>query len=141
MRYLLDTNICIYLIKKKPLQVLEKLRTLAIVDVGISAVTLAELEFGVAKSSRPQQNNEALQTFVVPLEILPFDDRAACSYGEIRAYLEKKGQPIGSLESDPQSIIEGMLIAAHASSLSLTLVTNNLREFKKVPGLNVESWV
>jgi len=132
MRYLLDTNICIYLIKKKPLQVLEKLRTLAIVDVGISAVTLAELEFGVAKSSRPQQNNEALQTFVVPLEILPFDDRAACSYGEIRAYLEKKGQPIGSLD---------MLIAAHASSLSLTLVTNNLREFKKVPGLNVESWV
>ena len=132
MRYLLDTNICIYLIKKKPLQVLEKLRTLAIVDVGISAVTLAELEFGVAKSSRPQQNNEALQTFVVPLEILPFDDRAACSYGEIRAYLEKKGQPIGSLD---------MLIAAHASSLSLTLVTNNLREFKKVPGLDVESWV
>lgn len=132
MRYLLDTNICIYLIKKKPLQVLERLRTLAITDVGISAITLAELEFGVAKSSRPQQNNEALQTFVVPLEILPFDDRAACSYGEIRAYLEKKGQPIGSLD---------MLIAAHASSLSLTLVTNNLREFKKVPGLNVESWV
>ena len=132
MRYLLDTNICIYLIKKKPLQVLEKLRTLAIADVGISAITLAELEFGVAKSSRPPQNNEALQTFVVPLEILPFDDRAACSYGEIRAYLEKKGQPIGSLD---------MLIAAHASSLSLTLVTNNLREFKKVPGLNVESWV
>lgn len=132
MRYLLDTNICIYLIKKKPLQVLEKLRALAIADVGISAITLAELEFGVAKSSRPQQNNEALQTFVVPLEILPFDDRAACSYGEIRACLEKKGQPIGSLD---------MLIAAHASSLSLTLVTNNLREFKKVPGLNVESWV
>lgn len=132
MRYLLDTNICIYLIKKKPLQVLKKLRTLAIADVGISAITLAELEFGVDKSSRPQQNNEALQTFVVPLEILPFDDRAACRYGEIRAYLEKKGQPIGSLD---------MLIAAHASSLSLTLVTNNLREFKKVPELNVESWV
>lgn len=132
MRYLLDTNICIYLIKRKPLQVLEKLRTLAIADVGISAITLAELEFGVAKSSRLQQNNEALQAFVAPLEILPFDDRAACRYGEIRAHLEKKGQPIGSLD---------MLIAAHASSLSLTLVTNNLREFKKIPGLNVESWV
>ncbi len=132
MRYLLDTNICIYLIKKKPLKVLEKLRTLAIADVGISAITLAELEFGVAKSSKPQQNNEALQSFVAPLEILPFDDRAACRYGEIRAYLEKKGQPIGSLD---------MLIAAHSSSLALTLVTNNLREFKKVPGLTVESWV
>lgn len=132
MRYLLDTNICIYLIKRKPLQVLEKLRTLAIADVGISAITLAELEFGVAKSSRLQQNNEALQAFVAPLEILPFDDRAACRYGEIRAHLKKKGQPIGSLD---------MLIAAHASSLALTLVTNNLREFKKIPGLNVESWV
>ncbi|MHB1184164.1 MAG: type II toxin-antitoxin system tRNA(fMet)-specific endonuclease VapC [Desulfobulbia bacterium] len=132
MRYLLDTNICIYLIKKKPLQVLEKLRALAIADVGISAITLAELEFGVAKSSRTQQNNEALQAFVAPLEILPFDDRAACRYGEIRACLEKKGQPIGSLD---------MFIAAHASILSLTLVTNNLREFKKVPGLDVESWV
>ena len=132
MRYLLDTNICIYLIKKKPLKVLEKLRTLAIADVGISAITLAELEFGVAKSSKPQQNNEALQSFVAPLEILPFDDRAACRYGEIRAHLEKKGQPIGSLD---------MLIAAHASSLALTLVTNNLREFKKVPGLTAESWV
>lgn len=132
MRYLLDTNICIYLIKKKPLQVLEKLRTLAISDVGISAITLAELEFGVAKSSRPQQNNEALQAFVAPLEILPFDDRAACRYGEIRAYLEQQGQPIGSLD---------MLIAAHAGSLSLTLVTNNLREFEKVPGLALESWV
>lgn len=131
MRYLLDTNICIYLIKKKPLKVLEKLRTLAIAEVGISAITLAELEFGVAKSSRAQQNNEALQAFVAPLEILPFDDRAACRYGEIRAHLEKKGQPIGSLD---------MLIAAHASSLSLTLVTNNLREFKKVPGLTVEGW-
>lgn len=132
MRYLLDTNICIYLIKKKPLQVLERLRTLAIAEVGISAITLAELEFGVAKSSRSEQNTEALQAFVAPLEILPFDDRAACRYGTIRAYLESQGQPIGSLD---------MLIAAHASSLSLTLVTNNLREFQKVPGLSVENWV
>ena len=132
MRYLLDTNICIYLIKKKPLQVLERLRTLAIAEVGISAITLAELEFGVAKSSRPEQNTEALQAFVAPLEILPFDDRAACRYGAIRAYLESQGQPIGSLD---------MLIAAHADSLSLTLVTNNLREFRKVPRLSVESWV
>lgn len=99
--------------------------------MGVSAITLAELEFGVAKSSRPQQNNEALQAFVAPLEILPFDDRAACRHGEIRACLEQQGQPIGSLD---------MLIAAHAGSLSLTLVTNNFREFEKVPGLALENW-
>ncbi|MDH4320994.1 MAG: type II toxin-antitoxin system VapC family toxin [Desulfobulbaceae bacterium] len=132
MRYMLDTNICIYLIKQKPLSVLNKLRAIAISDVVISAITLAELEYGVAKSSRPSQNNDALQEFVAPLEIMPFDDAAACRYGEIRDYLEKEGKVIGSMD---------MLIAAHAGSLNYTLVSNNLREFERVPGLLLANWV
>jgi tRNA(fMet)-specific endonuclease VapC len=100
--------------------------------VASSSITLAELEYGVAKSSQPQQNSEALHAFVAPLEILPFDDRAACRYGEIRAFLEGKGKVIGAMD---------MLIAAHAGSLGLTLATNNLREFQRVPGLEVENWV
>lgn len=132
MRYMLDTNICIYLIKRKPLVVVQKLRSLAISDVAISSITLAELEYGVAKSSRPEQNTEALQGFLAPLEILPFDDGAACRYGEIRAYLEKEGKVIGGMD---------MLIAAHADSLGCTLVSNNLREFERVPGLLLENWL
>ena len=132
MRYMLDTNICIYLIKKKPRRVLEKLKKLAVSDVAVSAVTLAELEYGVAKSSRQEQNSEALNAFVAPLEIISFDDRAACRYGEIRAHLERQGKVIGGLD---------MLIAAHASSLALTLVTNNIREFERIPGLELENWV
>lgn len=131
MRYMLDTNICIYLIKRKPLTVLERLRSHAISDVVISSITLAELEYGIAKSSRPEQNTEALQGFLAPLEILSFDDAAACRYGEIRAYLEGKGKVIGSMD---------MLIAAHAGSLGCTLVSNNLREFERVPGLRLENW-
>ena len=132
MRYMLDTNICVYLIKKKPLRVLEKLKKLAVSDVAISAVTLAELEYGVAKSDRPEQNSESLNAFVAPLEIISFDDRAACRYGEIRAFLERQGKVIGGMD---------MLIAAHASSLALTLVTNNIREFERIPGLELENWV
>jgi tRNA(fMet)-specific endonuclease VapC len=132
MRFMLDTDICIYLIRKKPLQVLEKLKKLSIAEVAISSITLAELEYGVARSSKPEQNSEALQAFVAPLEIVPFDDRAACRYGEIRAWLESEGKVIGAMD---------LLIAAHAGSLGLTLVTNNLREFERVPGLALENWV
>ncbi len=132
MRHMLDTNICIYLIKRKPLQVIDRLRALAIADVVISSVTLAELEYGVAKSARPEQNNEALNAFLAPLDILAFDDQAACRYGEIRAFLEKKGQLIGAMD---------MMIAAHAASLSMTLVTNYMRDFKRVPGLFCENWL
>ena len=132
MRYMLDTNICIYLIKRKPLSVLNKLRSIAISDVAISSITLAELEYGVAKSSRQTQNNDALQEFVAPLEIMYFDDGSACRYGEIRAYLEREGKVIGGMD---------MLIAGHASSLKYTLVSNNLREFERVPGLLLENWL
>ena len=92
---------------------------------------MAELEYGAAKSSRPEQNRQALSLFLTPLEILPYDDRAAVHYGEIRSQLEKKGKVIGAMD---------MLIAAHARSLGLTLVTNNTREFKRIPHLEVENW-
>ena len=132
MRFMLDTNICIYIIKKKPLKVLERLRTLNVTDVAISSITLSELEYGVAKSSQPEQNRDALSAFLVPLEIIPFDQRAAYHYGEIRTFLEKKGIVIGAMD---------MLIASHAVSLSVTLVTNNMREFKRIPELRLENWV
>lgn len=129
---LLDTNICIYIIKKKPMQVLQRLRSRGIGEVCISSVTLAELEYGVARSLRPRENADALAAFIAPLEVLPFDETAAACYGSIRADLERKGSPIGSLD---------MLIAAHALSRGLTLVTNNDREFARVTGLVVENWV
>ncbi len=132
MHYLLDTNMCIYIIKKKPSQVLERFKTFLISEIGISAITLSELEYGVAKSSRPDQNREALIEFLTPMEILSFDERAAQFYGEIRAHLEKKGKPIGAMD---------LLIASHAISLSVPLVTNDIRGFKGIPGLQLENWV
>jgi tRNA(fMet)-specific endonuclease VapC len=132
IRYLLDTNICIYLIKQHPKQVIEHLRTLLVGDVAISAITFAELEYGAAKSSRPEQNREALIAFTAPLEVLPFDDDASLHYGEIRADLERAGMIIGAMD---------MLIAAHARSRSLKLVTNNSREFQRIHGLDIENWV
>ena len=132
IRYLLDTNICIYIIKQHPKHVIEHLRTLLVGDVAISAITLAELEYGAAKSSRPEQNREALIAFTAPLEVLPFDDDASLHYGEIRADLERSGMVIGAMD---------MLIAAHARSRSLKLVTNNSREFQRIHGLDIENWV
>ena len=132
MRFLLDTDICIYLIKKKPSSVIEKLHAYQVGDIGISVVTVAELRYGAAKSQRIQQNHEALDLFLAPFEIVTFDENAAATYGEIRAQLEKTGQPIGPLD---------LLIAAHAKSLSVALVTNNVGEFKRVKGLKVETWI
>lgn len=132
MRYLLDTNICIYLIKKKPLAVIEKFRTLTVGDVGISAVTLAELEYGVEKSLQREKNLLALEQFLIPLDILSFDALAAEQYGRIRVHLEKQGTPIGPLD---------LMIAAHALSLNVVLVTNNISEFQRVATLKVENWV
>ena len=129
--FLLDTDTCIYTIKQKPTQVIEKLQTLSVSDVGISAITLSELEYGVSRSARPEQNKLALTQFVAPLEILPYDDMAAAWYGRIRAELETQGTPIGPLDT---------LIAAHALALECILVTNNESEFSRIPGLAIESW-
>ena len=131
MNLMLDTNICIYLIKERPASVVERFRVRPVGDIGISAITLAELEFGVAKSSRPSRNREALEQFVSPLEVAHFDRLASAAYGKLRTALEKRGQPIGSLD---------LLIAAHALSLDARLVTHNVREFGKVPGLRIEDW-
>jgi tRNA(fMet)-specific endonuclease VapC len=129
--FMLDTDICIYIIKKKPELVLERLKNSDVSDIGVSSITLSELEYGAAKSSQPDQNRIALIEFLVPLEILSYDDMAAKDYGEIRASLERQGTPIGSMD---------MLIAAHALSLNCTLVTNNEREFSRIPSLKIENW-
>ena len=130
--FLLDTNMCIYLIKRQPAQTLVRLQSLDISTVGISSITLSELEYGVSKSSKSEQNKMALVEFLAPLEILPYDDAAAASYGSLRAFLESQGTPIGPLDT---------LIAAHALALGCTLVANNVREFSRVPNLTVENWV
>jgi tRNA(fMet)-specific endonuclease VapC len=129
--WLLDTNICIYLIKRKPEGVLLRLRRVDPSEVSVSAVTVAELLHGVAKSARPEQNALALAGFLAPIRVEPFDDAAAAAYGMVRATLERSGTPIGGMD---------MLIAAHALSLDCTLVTNNDREFRRVAGLRVENW-
>jgi len=132
MKYMLDTNICIYIIKQQPESVIKKFLRLKPGDVCMSSITLAELQYGVEKSHHRQQNKTALEEFLAPLEILPFDEEAAEHYGHIRAALEKKGTLIGSLD---------MMIAAHAQSQGSILVTNNKKEFIRVHGLKIEDWV
>jgi len=129
---MLDTNICIYIIKRKPAKVIERLKRTKISHIGISSITLSELLYGVSKSSRPEQNQVALTQFLAPLEILPYGDEAAQYYGYLRAHLEKHGTPIGSLD---------MLIAAHALSIDCTLITNNEKEFIRIPDLKIDNWV
>ncbi len=131
MEYLLDTNICVYIIKRKPFEVFAKFKELTIGSVGISSITLAELHYGIEKSLFPVKNREALEQFLTPIEIIDFGIDASNEYGKIRAELEKKGTIIGPLD---------MLIAAHAISLNVVLVTNNEREFVRVPGLKIENW-
>ena len=131
MRYMLDTNICIYAIKNRPGCVLEALRAHESAGTGISSVSMAELFFGAMKSGS-DRNLLALRHFLEPLEIADFDPAAAESYGRIRQGLERVGTPIGPLDTE---------IAAHALSLGVTLVSNNLREFSRVPGLKLANWV
>ena len=130
MKYLLDTDTCIYVINERPAPVIAQFRKHPLGDIGVSSITAAELSFGVAKS-RSARNREALAAFLMPLEVAPFDAQAALTYGEIRTDLEKRGSPIGPLD---------LLIAAHALSIGAILITNNLREFKRVAGLRCESW-
>ncbi len=131
MEYLLDTDICIYIIKKKPAEVFEKFKNLAIGDVGISSITLAELQYGIEKSSNAEKNRGALEKFLTPIEVIDYGYDATFEYGKIRAELEIKGIQIGPLD---------MLIASHAKSLGVILVTNNMREFQRIAGLRIENW-
>ena len=132
MEYMLDTNTCIYIIKRKPVDIIDRFRKIQISQVSISSITLSELEYGVIKSSKPEQNQLALTQFVAPMEILSYGDEAAQYYAELRVYLEKQGTPIGSLD---------MLIAAHALSAGCILVTNNVKEFDRVPNLKIDNWI
>jgi tRNA(fMet)-specific endonuclease VapC len=132
MRVMLDTNICIHIIRRRPQSVLERFGAFAVGDIGLSAITLAELEYGASNSRDPRRNRDALQRFAAPLEVSSFDRAATQAYGRIRTVLERKGWPIGPMD---------LLIAAHALSLGVRLVTSNEGEFKRVPGLVVENWL
>jgi len=131
MKYMLDSDTCIYIIKRKPESVLTKLKMALQDGISISAITLAELEHGVAMSAYPQRNADALAQFLSIIEIIPFDAKAASQYGSIRADLQRQGALIGQMD---------MLIAAHAKAHGLIIVTNNIREFEHIDGLKLENW-
>jgi len=131
MKLLLDTDVCIYAINRRSPGSLARLREHAIGDVGISAITYAELRYGVENSARTAQNHDTLERFLMPLEVVPFDAEAGRAYGKLRLELQRAGRPIGAND---------LLIAAHALSLGVTLVTNNVREFDRVQGLTVAKW-
>ena len=131
MKYMLDTNICIYLIKKKPEKLLRKFSEYAIEEICISSMTIAEMEFGCFRRQYPVRSRIALTEFLSPFRVLDFDSRAAYYYGEIKNHLFKKGKPIGEMDT---------LIAGHAKAMGLTIITNNMKEFKRVPDLECENW-
>jgi tRNA(fMet)-specific endonuclease VapC len=130
--YLLDTNICIYALKNRPPEVLERLEAVGRGAVALSVITVLELRQGAEKSQRVAENHSRLDFFLSPIKILPFDEEAAVVAARIRAHLERRGTPIGDLDT---------LIAAHAIARDLILVTNNLQEFERVPGLKTDNWV
>jgi len=129
---MLDTNICIAIIKGKSPKALRRFERLSTGDVGISTITLAELRYGIAKSQNIERNRQALEEFLLPLEVSDFDESAASAYGTVRADLENSGRPIGPLDTQ---------IGAHALSLNSVLVTNNAAEFRRIKGLEVENWL
>lgn len=131
MIYLLDTNICIYVINHKPQQVFERFKQYQLGQLAISSITASELAFGVKKSGS-ERNKQALNKFLSPLEILPYDEQAIWHYAKLRQYLQSTGKTIGSLD---------MLIAAHALALDVVLVTNNIKEFERIDGLKLDNWV
>lgn len=131
MMYLLDTNICIYVINHKPQQVFERFRQYQLGQLAVSSITASELAFGVEKSGS-ERNKQALKKFLSPLEILPYDEQAVWHYAQLRHDLQSKGQTIGSLD---------MLIAAYALALDVVLVTNNTKEFERIERLKLENWV
>jgi len=132
MKYLIDTNICIYVINKRPPEVVQRFKNVATGDIGISSITVSELQYGVSKSARQKKNQQRLDEFLLPFEILPYDELASKYYGDIRAQLENQGAIIGALD---------LLIAAHALSRNLMLVTNNGGEFSRIKNLKIENWV
>jgi tRNA(fMet)-specific endonuclease VapC len=131
MKYLIDTNICIYVMNQRPPKVIRRFRQFEPGELVLSIITVCELWYGVAKSMHRGKNQRRLEEFLIPFEILSFDETAAKAYGHLRVQLEKSAQPIGPLD---------LLIAAHALSRNLALVTNNEKEFRRIEGLKVENW-
>ena len=131
MKYLLDTDICIYIINKRPAKVIERLRKFEPGNLGISVITLSELQKGVSKSLNKKKNQNVLDHFISVFTVLSYEPSDAKAYGEIVANLEEKGQIIGGND---------LFIAAHALNRKLTLVTNNEKEFNRVQGLKIENW-
>jgi tRNA(fMet)-specific endonuclease VapC len=131
MLYMLDTNICIYLIKRRSNELFKRMRVFRTGEIVVSVVTVAELQYGVSKSEHKERNQAALEAFLLPLEIANFSLDETVVYGNVLAELERRGQTIGPLNT---------MIAAHALSLDVPLVTNNTRKFERVKGLRVEDW-
>ena len=132
MKYLLDTNICIYIINKRPASVLDTIRSKHPDEISISSITIAELNYGAERSRNPHQNRIAILEFLIPFSLLDFDQRSASYYGKIRKTLESKGTPI-----DPM----GLLLASQAAAYNLIFVTNNIKEFKRIDNLRLENWL
>ena len=131
IKYLIDTNICIYIMNRRPIEIIHKFKQFDVGEIGVSTITVSELQYGVAKSKNYRLNEQRIEEFLSPLEILPYDEIAAGIYGDIRLQLEKSGEPIGPLD---------LLIAAQALNRNLVLITNNDKEFKRVNNLKVENW-
>ncbi len=130
--YLLDTNICIYAIKKKPFNVLEQIKVKSKLGIYISALTVAELEYGIENSIKVEENRISLLKYLSLFNILPFDDKDAIPYGKLKSKLRKEGRIIGPID---------MLLAAQALSKDLIFVTNNIKEFERIENLKLENWV
>ncbi len=130
--YLIDTNTCIYIMNNRPQEVIQKCRSVGVGNIYISSITTSELCYGVSKSQKMEENTKRLEEFLRPFTVTPYSEKASYFYGKIRAHLEKQGNVIGPLD---------MLIAAHALSKDLTLVTNNIKEFSRIKTLKVENWV
>lgn len=131
MKYMLDTNMCVFALRNKPRAVGDRIQQHMPDDIVISVITVAELRVGADKSSRPEENHRQINDFLLTFDVLMFDSGAADAYGVIRADLERRGQPIGELD---------MLLAAHAVSQNLIFVTHNTSEFQRVKGLQLEDW-
>lgn len=131
MKYVLDTNLCVDIMRARSPNALQRLRAVHPRDVCVSSVTLSELEYGACRSSNSEKNRLLIAEFMTPMDILPYDDTCALHYGRVRSELEAKGKPIGPLDT---------MIAAHALALDATLVTGNEREFRRVSGLRIENW-
>ena len=131
IKYLIDTNICIYIMNKRPMEIINKFKLFDVGEIGVSTITVSELQYGVSKSKKGRLNKQRIEEFLCPLEILPYDEIAAGVYGDIRIQLEKRGEPIGPLD---------LMIAAHALSRNLVLISNNEKELKRIKNLKVKNW-